>query len=55
MSKSELAVAAVDVGPDALDNAVDYLGFATEERYADARATFAAYPEADFYTVVVPP
>jgi len=48
-------VAAVDVDPDALDNAVAYLGLAEEECYADARSAFAAHPEADFCTVVVPP
>jgi hypothetical protein len=48
-------VAAVDVDPDALDNAVGSLGLAEEEGFADARPAFAAYSESGFRAVVVPP
>ncbi|PSQ08548.1 gfo/Idh/MocA family oxidoreductase [Halobacteriales archaeon QS_5_68_33] len=48
-------VAAVDVDPDALSNATEHLGLDESDCYTDAAAAFAAHPEADFCTVVVPP
>lgn len=48
-------VAAVDVDPDAHENAVEGLGLDPEDCYTDAEEAFAAHPEADFTTNVVPP
>ncbi|GGL38851.1 hypothetical protein GCM10009037_23150 [Halarchaeum grantii] len=48
-------VAAVDVDEDAHENAVDGLGLPPERCYTDVEGAFAAHPEADFCTVVVPP
>jgi len=48
-------VAAVDVDADALGNATEHLGLDRGDCYTDAAEAFAAHPEADFCTVVVPP
>ncbi len=48
-------VAAVDVDPDVHSNATEHLGLDGSECYTDATEAFAAHPDADFCTVVVPP
>ena len=47
-------VAAVDINPDALDNAREHLGLRPDQCYTDAAKAFDAC-RADFCTVVVPP
>jgi predicted dehydrogenase len=47
-------VAAVDVDPDAHENAVEGLGLSPDRCYTDAEAAFEAH-DADLCTVVVPP
>ncbi|MAE66965.1 MAG: hypothetical protein CMJ18_22120 [Phycisphaeraceae bacterium] len=47
-------VAAVDIVPEHLDNAIDGLGLSRDRCYTDARKAFAEN-EADFAIVVVPP
>jgi predicted dehydrogenase len=48
-------VAAVDVDPDAHEHAQAGLGLSPDACYTDVETAFAAHPEADFCTVVVPP
>lgn len=48
-------VAAVDIDSDVHQNAIDGLGLEKEDCYTDTREAFAAHPEADFCTIVVPP
>ena len=47
-------VAAVDINPEALANAREFLGLRADQCYTDARQAFADHP-ADFCTIVVPP
>src|SRR5262245_15864536 len=47
-------VAAVDVNPQALDNARQYLGLRADQCYTDIQRALAENP-ADFCTIVVPP
>jgi len=47
-------VAAVDVDPDAHENAVEHLGVAPEDCYTDVEEAFAE-ADADFCTIVTPP